>query len=226
MRKDAIMAEDENIKKDIGLAEIAAGATAGVTTAALISSMAGNSITAGSAIPTKDEFWQKVRARIQSPRGNAITFPIFQEFRKLHPPPANTASTKVLKAWTEQMEQHCNTHPDYIAFCEAEKKIAVGEYANTIQEALKKAGKPSTVDDIMRAMDEIKPTIKPSAWQKPLLAFKSLSLGGKIGVGAVGLAAAVGVGYAVNMWRNSKGTHVEQLEQERAAPKFRTLSDI
>jgi hypothetical protein len=130
---------------------------------------------------------------------HAIAEPLFYEFTKLKPPPLEAIA---LKAWDEEAKTYVRNSP-------------------ALQDVIKKETQKA-----LTASANLEELSKASMWEKPLLAFNSLSTVGKVGVGAIALASAFGVGYAVNRWRNGDETHVERLERERRAPKSHTLADM
>jgi len=218
------MKDNEPIKREVGLPEIAAGAVTGVAAAAVLSSMNGKAPSSTQYLsPTQKAFWDKIHANIDQ-RFKTVCLPIVDEFRRLKPPPVNTSDIQAAQAWALEAQEYLHNSSTYKALYDGEVgRTAREELAKAEHLLFSKSGKPYTADDIIKAMDEA----KSSALKKPFLAFKSLPTSGKIGVGVVTLASAFGVGYLINKWRNNEdATHVGRMDQERAMPKFRTLSDI
>ena len=209
------MTADKNIEKEVGLPEIAVGVATAAGVTAGMSSMLGKQ---PERIITSSALYAKIQESICK-NGAELCKNILGEFNRSNPAPSND---KALKIWAVKGKNHLANSPAYQAFAKAEAQRISGEEFAKARDLFKTLGKTLTVDDFFKGTH----ASQTSTWEKPLLAFKSLSTGGKIGVGAVALASAVGMGYVVNKWRNGKGTHIERLEQERSEPKFRTLSDI
>lgn len=132
-------------------------------------------------------------------KSHDISKPLLDEFKRLKPPPLEAIASK---AWDEEAKAYVRNSPAMRDLIKKETQRALTASAN---------------------LEELS---KASMWEKPLLAFNSLSTVGKVCVGAIALASALGVGYAINRWRNGDETHVERLERERRAPKSPTLADM
>lgn len=203
---------------DMGLLEMTSGALAGLLAAGTLSSILGTSVPN---IPNKDDVKKKIVERIAE-KGQNVSFPLFEEFRKLKPPPADAAGAK---AWADEALKFVNDSPIYQEFVKAEEKAVIHEMADVTAKLMGKKAVNST--DMIKAW-ELGESVaeKPSLLRRPLLAFQSLGTFGKITVGAAGLATAFGVAKFINNRRNPSESHTQKLERERIDAQILSHLDI
>lgn len=204
--------------KEMGLQEITAGALAGLLAAGSLSSILGTSVPN---IPNKEYVKKKIVERI-SEKGQSVSFPLFEEFRKLKPPPTDP---KAAKAWADEALKFVNDSPIYQEFVKAEEKAVINEMVEVTAKAMGKTKVNSS--EIIKAW-ELGESVaeKPSLLRRPLLAFQSLGAFGKITVGATGLATAFGVAKFINNRRNPTESYAQQLDRKRIDAQIMSHLDI